>query len=210
MQLKLCGRRTEAALPTHAAPWRDQVHSICMPRRDYTGGMRESSICNLRWTHLLAAVLSLTLLCTAAQAQWTWRDKDGRVTASDLPPPRDIPEKDIISRPAPRATPARNAPAADAAASAATATRAAPVDRELEARKKAADAEKAAQAKAEESLQAQRRGENCRRARAQITALENGQRMARVNDKGEREVLDDKGRAEELRRARDIVTSDCR
>jgi len=185
--------------------------------------MPKSLSSSLRWTHLLAALLGLTLLCTAAQAQWTWRDKDGRVTASDLPPPRGIPDKDIISRPAPRDTAARTAPDGSASASApsssstsspapapATAARTVPVDRELEARKKAADAEQAAQTKAEESQQALRRADNCRRARAQITALDSGQRMARVNDKGEREVLDDKGRAAEVRRAQEVVTSDCR
>jgi hypothetical protein len=182
--------------------------------------MRKSLSSSLRRTHLLAALLGLMLLCTAAQAQWTWRDKDGRVTASDLPPPRGIPDKDIISRPAPRDTAARTASDGSASASApsfstsspapATAARTVPVDRELEARKKAADAEQAAQTKAEESQQALRRADNCRRARGQITALESGQRMARVNDKGEREVLDDKGRAAEVRRAQEIVTSDCR
>jgi hypothetical protein len=34
--------------------------------------------------------------------------------------------------------------------------------------------------------------------------------MARVNDKGEREVLDDRGRADESRLARQVVASDCR
>jgi hypothetical protein len=52
--------------------------------------------------------------------------------------------------------------------------------------------------------------ENCRNARSQIAALESGQRIARINDKGEREVLDDKGRAEEMRRAREVANSDCR
>ena len=163
---------------------------------------------------LLAALLGLAMLCTAAQAQaqWTWRDKDGRVTASDLPPPREIPDKDILSRPQARPAPARPAAAASAASASAPAqaAQAAPVDRELEARKKAAEAEKNAKAKADEDKQGQQRADNCRRARAQVLALENGQRIARVNDKGEREVLDDKGRAEETRRARDVIASDCR
>jgi hypothetical protein len=34
--------------------------------------------------------------------------------------------------------------------------------------------------------------------------------MARTNDKGEREILDDKARAEEAQRARKIVASDCK
>ena len=34
--------------------------------------------------------------------------------------------------------------------------------------------------------------------------------MTRVNDKGEREVLDDKQRAEEIQRTRTVIASDCR
>ena len=41
-------------------------------------------------------------------------------------------------------------------------------------------------------------------------ALQGGQRIARINDKGEREVLDDRGRADEMRQARDVIASDCR
>ena len=40
--------------------------------------------------------------------------------------------------------------------------------------------------------------------------MESGQRMARMNDKGEREILDDKQRAEESRRAREVIASDCK
>ncbi len=168
-----------------------------------------------RWAPGLAALLGLALLAGAAQAQWTWRDKDGRVTASDLPPPRDIADKDILSRPAPRTVARSPAPASAAAsvpagAAANAVAPATPVDRELEARKKAAEAEKAAKLKNEEAKLAGQRAENCRRARAQLTALDNGQRMARLNDKGEREVLDEQGRAEESRRAREVIASDCR
>ncbi len=159
----------------------------------------------------MAILLSLCLVCTAAQAQWTWRDKDGRVTASDLPPPREIPDKDILSRPVARNAPSADAPrAASAPGNAAETAKPAPVDRELEARKKAAEEEKLAKAKGEEEQQVRQRADNCRRARAQLIALENGQRMARVNDKGEREVLDDKGRAQESQRAREVITADCR
>ena len=85
-----------------------------------------------------------------------------------------------------------------------------PLDRELEARKRATELEQAAKAKAEHERLATQRADNCRRARGHLAALESGQRMARVNDKGEREVLDDRGRADEARLARDVVASDCR
>lgn len=160
----------------------------------------------------LGALAALALLLAwpgPADAQWKWRDRDGRITVSDLPPPKDVPEKDVLVRPS---APVRAAaPAAVPASAASAAARPAPpADRELEARKRAAEQERAARARADEDKQAAVRADNCRRARGQVAALESGQRMARFNDKGEREVLDDRARAEELARARAIVASDCR
>jgi len=171
--------------------------------------MRCTPTLTWRWAPCLATLLGLAMLASAAQAQgqWTWRDKDGRVTASDLPPPRDVPDKDILTRPAPRAA-ARLAAAGSAAAPKPAAP--APAERELEARKKATEADKAAKTRADETKQNVALADNCRRARAQLSAMDSGQRIARLNDKGEREVLDDKGRAEESRRAREVMASDCR
>lgn len=165
---------------------------------------------------LLWLTLSATLCLAVApvQAQWKWRDKDGRITVSDRPPPREVPDKDILAKPV---VETRRATAAQATASAASGAdgagaQAAPtaMEREVQARKKAAEQEQTAKAKAEEEKLAAQRGENCRAARGHLVALESGQRIARTNEKGEREVLDDKGRAEEMRRARDVVSSDCR
>ena len=84
------------------------------------------------------------------------------------------------------------------------------LDREIEARKKASEQEQAAKTKADEARLASQRADNCQRARNQQAALESGQRMARVNDKGEREVLDDRARSEEMRQVREVIASDCR
>ena len=157
----------------------------------------------------LALVLTAALLTPCpALAQWKWRDANGQINASDRPPPQNIPAKDILSRPGEAVR--RAAPAASAASAPAAAPLRPPVDRELEARKRAGDAEKDAKAKADEERVAAQRAENCRRARGQLAGLESGQRMSRVNDKGEREVLDDRGRAEEMRQAREVIASDCR
>ena len=40
--------------------------------------------------------------------------------------------------------------------------------------------------------------------------LDSGMRMARTNDKGEREVLDDAQRADELKRVNAIIASECK
>jgi hypothetical protein len=157
----------------------------------------------------LLAVLVLALAAPQAQAQWKWRDRTGQINVSDRPPPLDVPDKDILSRPTPENF--RLAPAATASATSAPAlARAAPADRELEARKRAAEQEKATKARAEDERLLAQRSENCRRARGQLATLESGQRIARANDKGEREVLDDRARAEEMRLAREVIGTDCR
>lgn len=158
------------------------------------------------------AVLSLALLgamlAQPAAAQWKWRGANGQMQYSDLPPPPGVADKDILQRPTSNTL--RAAPAA-LPASAASAPPLAPktVDPELEAKRKKAEQEEAAKAKAEEQRVAAAKAENCKRAREQIRTLESGMRMARVNDKGEREVMDDAMRAEEMKRARDMMNADC-
>lgn len=157
---------------------------------------------------LLLAATALALAASAAQAQWKWRDKTGQVNASDRPPPMDVPEKDIISKPTPDAQ-RRPAPAPAAGASAAAPAKG-PLEREIDVRKRQAEQEQSAKAKAEEEKLAVTRAENCRRARGHLSALESGQRIARTNEKGEREILDDRGRADEMRQAREVISSDCK
>ncbi len=170
----------------------------------------------------LAALLTLlaaSLICLPAEAQWKWRDKAGHVQYSDLPPPAGTPDQDILIKPTAgsrRAGPVPNAPvsivssgsAASAAASGALVPRTA--DSDLEAARKKAEAEAAAKSKAEERRIAGLKADNCARAKTQLTTLESGIRLARSNAKGEREFLDDKQRAEETRRTKDVISTDCK
>lgn len=160
-----------------------------------------------------AALCTLLLLCAAhmpGHAQWKWKDANGRITISDLPPPRGVADKDILQRPELKARAVTaTAPAASGAAAPA-ATVAKPVDKDLEARKRAAEEERQAKARADEEKLAAQRAENCKRARAHLAALDSGQRIARYNDKGEREILDDAGRVAETRRAREAIASECK
>ena len=166
----------------------------------------------LACTRAAAGALAILLALTAsapALAQWKWRDKNGHVTVSDRPPPRDVADQDILQRPNVNARPAAVVASAAEPAASAVAPRLA-VDKDLEAKKRGAEVEQQAKAKAEEEKLAAQRAENCRRARAQMAAIDSGQRMARFNDKGEREVLDDAGRATETRRAREVIASECK
>jgi len=160
---------------------------------------------------LLAALLALVAVGDA-HAQWKWRDRNGQIHVSDLPPPRDVADKNVLQRPAVnlRPAPAAEANVAAPAPASAPAEDKPRVDAELEARRKAAEQEQLARQRQEEAKLAQQRAENCERARAHLRQLESGMRLARVNDKGERIVIDDKERASEMQRARQLIASDCR
>ena len=80
----------------------------------------------------------------------------------------------------------------------------------LESRLRQEAQAKEAERKSQEAKLAALRAENCLRARSQIKLLDDGVRIARTNEKGEREILDDKGRAEETARTRKLVESECR
>ena len=172
------------------------------------------------WTGAALCATLITAAPDAAWAQWKWKDAKGQVHISDLPPPRDIPEKDVMQRPSDAArraaaTAAAQASAASAPVPAAAGQAAAPaakpkVDPELEARRSRQEQEQKAKDKANEEKVNAQRAENCQRARQQVATLESGMRIARLNDKGEREVLDDKARAEEMQRARQVIASECR
>ena len=160
----------------------------------------------------LAMATSLT-----AAAQYQWIDKNGSRVYSDVAPPADIPAKNILKQPrgsslsAPvTEAPAQAAPAAAAASAPASGPATAGVDKALEEKKKQAEAAEAAKKKAEEQKLAQARAENCKRAREGKATLDSGVRMARTNEKGEREVLDDTQRAAELKRINGIIQSDCK
>jgi len=164
-------------------------------------------------------------VCGVATAQYQWIDNAGRKIFSDRPPPADIPEKNVLKQPgaATSALPAGSAAMApppapsaadgsnsDAEAVAAKPSASAPgVDKLLEEKKKQAEATEAAKKAEEEKRIAALRAENCRRAQAAKAGLESGVRIARTNAKGEREILDDSGRAEEMRRTQAVIQSEC-
>ena len=161
---------------------------------------------------LLAALIGATLALPAA-AQWKWKDGKGQVQYSDLPPPQGTLDKDILQRPNSSNTVVRAAPVAAApAASAASAPllTAKGVDPALEAKKKQQEQAEADKKKAEEQRIAAVKADNCMRARSQLRTLESGVRVARTNEKGEREILDDSQLGAEVKRARDVMSSDCK
>jgi flagellar biosynthesis/type III secretory pathway protein FliH len=161
----------------------------------------------------IAATAVLALACSSAMAQWKWRDASGRITASDLPPPSTVPDRDVLTRPAEQRQPAaapKLASAASAAPGAAAPQATTGSDPELEARRKRVADEQSAQQRQLQARNDAARAENCARAQAYAAALSEGQRISRSNAQGELTILDDAGRAAELQRARAAVASDCK
>jgi Domain of unknown function (DUF4124) len=187
---------------------------------------------NLTLPSLMAALL--LSFSASAMAQWQWLDKEGRKVYSDRAPPGDVLEKDIIKRPGGQvkgaAKPQNTAPlgspqnpigstgntsttaaaAVPAQGAASVPKLSAGVDKDLEAKKKqAADAD-AAKQKAAEEQNTKLRIENCARAKQAKINFESGVRIGRTNAQGEREVMDDATRAEELKRAQSAIDTNCR
>ncbi|WP_439518938.1 DUF4124 domain-containing protein [Hydrogenophaga sp.] len=164
-----------------------------------------------------AAGLTALLLVSSpwALAQWQWIDGTGRKVFSDTAPPSSIPEKNIVKSPASARAPVAPAPVAAASAPAAAASQPGgapqlPVkDDELEARKKQAEDAEQARRKAEEQKVAKSRAESCEQARKAKAVMDSGTRLATTNAKGEREIMDDKARAAEVRRMDEIIRANC-
>lgn len=153
---------------------------------------------------------SLCVATLPAAAQWKWKDARGQVVISDTPPPREIPDRDVLQKPSSVIQRSSNAAAPAASAPAVETVAKVKVDPELEARRRKVEGEQQDKQKAEEARVAAARAENCQRARSHMSTLDSGVRLSRTNDKGEREILDDKQRADEIQRTRQIIATDCR
>ncbi len=161
------------------------------------------------------ALACICILPLAASAQWQWRDNDGRRVFSDKAPPPEVPEKNILRRPGMRAPVAAEplsaaSSPAPAKAVAANVPKISGKDKALEDKKKQAEAAEAEKKKAQEEEVAKAQAENCTRAKQAKAQYDSGQRIARMNAKGEREIMDDNQRAAEVKRLQAVIARDCK
>ncbi|MFV0664148.1 DUF4124 domain-containing protein [Denitromonas sp.] len=154
--------------------------------------------------------LPLLFLAMVSGIAWAgqvyeWTDANGKRHFSDTPPAGIDAKPTGIRTSAPK-------PSAQPAGGAAQSTADAPTtwaEKNADfAKRKAEQADAAAKAN-EEAEQARRKKEACEQATTQLKLLESGGRVQRMNSAGEREVLDDAGRAEEIARTRDIMNQVC-
>jgi hypothetical protein len=83
-------------------------------------------------------------------------------------------------------------------------------DKELQDKKKLAEAAEAEKKKAQEEELAKMRADNCERAKRSKASFDSGVRISRTNAKGEREFLDDAQRAAETKRLEKLIANDCK
>lgn len=175
----------------------------------------------IRATIAVAIVLA-GFSSTPSEAQWAWKDGNGRLVYSDRPPPSDIkptnivrqPNTQTLANPAPASGPlddtgkpadAKNSDTKNAAPGAPKTI----AERDMEFRKRQqerADSDKKA---AEEQTKTATKTAECDRARGYMKSLEDGVRITRTDASGNREFLDDAQRAAEADRTRKIIQSTC-
>lgn len=165
---------------------------------------------------VLALALAVPAVC---QAQWRWVDRNGQTVFSDQPPPPDTPAARILAQPGVKSRPqadAAPAPALPASRAAvplrvgASAAKPSGKDKDLLEKKKQAEAAEEERKKAQEEETARLRADNCARAKRSKASFDSGVRITRMNDKGEREVLDDAQRAAEVKRLEALIARDCK
>ena len=163
----------------------------------------------------LAVAFVAGTFAAGASAQWAWKDDNGRLVYSNIPPPPSIKPAQIVRQPGAAPQAARASAPADGEAekpAAAPAAANAPktyAERDAEFRKRQqerADNERKTQ---EEQQKAAQKAADCERSRGYMRALEDGVRVTRTDAAGNREYIDDAQRAAEMDRMRKAIRELC-
>ena len=158
------------------------------------------------------------VFATGAQAQvYKCIDSSGKTTYLQSPCPSGA-KSAALSRtvpPAlPQAEPAAGAAGADKADKAGKAAKASgpksAAELELEFRKRKLEQEKSREKEEQKLAETKAREENCRNARLQVISLESGVRQLRIDEKGERQYLDQAGIEQEKASARSLAEQWCK
>jgi FKBP-type peptidyl-prolyl cis-trans isomerase len=168
----------------------------------------------MKLSPLLLTMLALTAVSGLSQAEiYKWKDKDGKVRYSDTAPPSNV-KQEAISGKKKSATPSGKAPLTPVD----SATPVAAIPKEIEPPKNAEDAaaelrrrnaEAEKNNKQEKAAEAKRKAENCTAARANMETYTQGGRVYKMNEKGEREYLDESGFKAGRDKAQQEINENC-
>ncbi|TCV90127.1 DUF4124 domain-containing protein [Sulfurirhabdus autotrophica] len=149
---------------------------------------------------LLPLLLSL-MVGSAYGGVYKWVDSKGEVHYGDQPPPSNKTQKLNIDTPAPSAS-----SAADTKASPAKTMN----DKEVDFRKRRVEAAEAQKKQDQAAIESKQKQENCNNARGNVRSLQEGGRVVKFDDKGERVYLDDAARQKSLENAKKAVEDWCK
>jgi hypothetical protein len=165
---------------------------------------------------LLLAIFALISISGLSQAEiYKWKDKDGRVRYSDTPPPSNVKQEAIVGKKKP-AEPTGREPLAPVDKAATTPVAEIPKNSEpptnpedlaAEKRQQAAEAEK--NNKREKEAEAKRKAENCSAAKANMETYTQGGRVYKMNEKGERQYMDESDFKAGKEQAQQEINENC-
>lgn len=165
---------------------------------------------------------SLLMSATVSAEVYKWKDKSGKTQYSDTPPLSNIPYTTLSGKKSAQPTPASGTDpkkTEEAAKSGKTAPEAsvnpndpnASKNKVPEELKEKAAKEAEAKKQQEEKQQAEKKAKEqaCKTARSKLAQFEQGGRIYRVNEQGEREYYGDKEIAAEIENAKSDVAANC-
>ena len=172
----------------------------------------------MKLQNLLCVMCVLIALPMLANAEiYKWKDKNGTVRYTDTPPPSNIKQESIGGKKLTK--PTGQAPLAPVANTDATAGKdemkgkvpnqnlESPDEIAAKLRQKNAETEK--NNKKEKEAQAKIKEENCKASKANLASYQQGGRVYKMNEKGEREYLDDAGLKAGAEKAQKEVSEYC-
>ena len=159
-------------------------------------------------TLLALAAAGFVAAPSTAQQLYKYTGPDGKVQYSDRPPAEGQKAEKVTGARAGTVSPGASAAAGgDAAKSGAPKSLA---EQEQDFRKRRLEAQEKASkdAKLAEGKQAQ--DESCAALRTQLSGVQSGARIARINERGEREFLEDNGIQQEIQRLQREIAATCK
>lgn len=149
-------------------------------------------------------LLCLALASPAINAEvYTWKDKNGNVQYSDVPP-SGVSTPVTVRSNQPSALPT-SSPAEDKSGT----QEKKPADKKLEALQKNDEIAKQKEKKAQESANQAIKAQNCERAQSRLKALQSGIRIKQMDKEGHQSYMDDNQRTQELADTQRSIDENC-
>ncbi|HLB15384.1 MAG TPA: DUF4124 domain-containing protein [Burkholderiales bacterium] len=159
-------------------------------------------------TFLALAAAAVVAAPSLAQQLYKYTGPDGKVQYSDRPPPEGQKAEKITGRSS-TVSPSTSAAAAgsDGAKSGAPKSLA---EQDQDFRKRRLEAQEKASKDSKLAEEKRARDASCAAARRQLSGLQSGARVARINEQGEREFLEDNGIQQETQRLQREIDTGCK